>query len=191
MSLSKKILVLALGGVIAQSAMAQNQNQVRFTINGEIVTRTCSITSGADKTVTMVRKATSDFSTASQNVSGNVDERLILSCPNTSTVKMKMVDGGTTSTTASPYLQNTHTPISERATNAHTSIWFVGSAGTNFNGQFLNTQTDYTLQNKVSDTTASATNTLNYTVRPHYHSTNASVGAGKVQARMTLNFTYE
>lgn len=189
MSLSKKILVLALGGVIAQSAMAQNQ--VRFIINGEIVTRTCSITSGADKTVTMVRKATSDFNAASQNVSGNVDERLILSCPNTSTVKMKMVDGGTTSTTASPYLQNTHTPISERATNAHTSIWFVGSAGTNFNGQFLNTQTDYTLQNKVSDTTASATNTLNYTVRPHYHSTNASVGAGKVQARMTLNFTYE
>lgn len=187
MSFSKKILALALGGIIAQSAVAQNQ--VRFTINGEIVTRTCSITSGADKTVTMVRKATSDFNAASQNVSGNVDEKLTLSCPNTSTVKMRMVDNATdASTTASPYLRNTHTPTAERANNAHTSIWFVG---TNVTGRFLSTQTDYPLQNKVSDTTASATNTLEYTIRPHYHSTNASVGAGKVQARMTLNFTYE
>lgn len=186
MSFSKKILALALGGIIAQSAVAQNQ--VRFTINGEIVTRTCSIDGGADRTVTMVRKATSDFNAASQNVSGNVDERLTLSCPNTSTVKMRMVDNGTALTTASPYLQNTYTPTAERANNAHTSIWFVGTSVT---GRFLSTQTDYTLQNKVSDTTASATNTLEYTIRPHYHSTNASVGAGKVQARMTLNFTYE
>lgn len=190
----KKTALLSL--ILAtMAAETYAQNTVNFTINGKITTRTCSVTGGTDKTITMADKDVSQFAAANAEVYGDASDSATISCPATQRIDISYTDKAAGATTGQPFLRNTATGTGTNAPagGVGVKVYFRNNnqnTSTNNGVGTMNTGVTRTFRN-AQGTDFQTLNNYQIHVHPHYfrHST-AAVTPGVVKAEMTLNITY-
>lgn len=187
----KKTALLSL--ILAtMAAETYAQNTVNFTINGKITTRTCSVTGGTDKTITMADKDVSQFATANAEVYGDASDFATISCPATQRIDISYTDKKQGAATNRAFLENTATGtgVNAPATGVAVKVYFRDSATNSGSVGTMNTGIPKMFKN-AQGTDYQTMHDYKIYVHPAYfrHSA-AQVTPGVVKAEMTLNITY-
>lgn len=189
----KKIALLSLV-LAAMATETYAQNTVNFTINGRITTRTCNVTGGTDKTITMADKDVSQFAAANAEVYGDASDFATINCPSTQRIDISYTDKASGAPSNQTYLRNTATGTGTNAPagGVGVKVYFRDSASNSsgLNIGTMNTGVSKTFRS-AQGTDYQTLNAYNIYVHPYYHRIGSNnVTPGVVKAEMTLNITY-
>lgn len=183
--LASLLLTTLVGSVYAQTT----SHTVNFTINGRITAKTCTVKSGGDKTINMTHKDIGAFASLQRGakVYGDAKESAIVNCPANQTINISYTDTAQGVQTNQPYLKNT---APNPANNVGVSVRITDQENSNTGGSEPNTGQSRTFRTG-STTDFTTMSDVKIFVHPSYYVINTGVTPGDVQARMTLNISYQ
>lgn len=186
------LLSLILAGLVSSAYAQTNNNTVNFTINGRILAKTCQVTGGNDKTITMTDKDVGEFAGSNTEVFGDRTDFTTINCAATQTIRISYTDKATGAPTNQAYLRNTANGQGAEAPAGGVGVKVYFRENTTASGGFtMNTGQERDFRTGSGSDHQTMRN-YQIHVHPYYFRTGtaAQVTPGKVTAQMTLNITY-